>query len=282
VTAATLAVVVVLGVYLVLVVIAFLLQRRLIFPAPGANPFFPPAWEGCRISIEHDGIAFSGWIISNTQARREGLLLYCGGNGEEVSWNCETFADFDVAHVALINYRGYGGTPGLPSERALVADTRALLDGLQHRTGVADEQTVLMGRSIGTGVAVQAAAGRRLAGLLLITPLASVQRLAARSFPLLPVRWILRHPFDNLAVARSTELRAEMIVAGNDEVIPPGEAALLAQAWAGPCESVTLSGSGHNTVHDHPGYLAAVDAALDRLLPSAGLAPAATAPDSSA
>lgn len=183
------------------------------------------------------------------------LVLYFGGNAEEVSWMIEA-AKREAPGVSwlFVDYRGYGLSEGSPSEKALVADALAFYDHASSLPGIDAKKIYAFGRSLGSGVAVALAAERPLAGVVLVAPYDSLTALAKRYYWYLPVDWMLKHRFDS--IARAPKLGAPLlsIVAANDEVIPPEHAERLHAAWGGPKRRVTLPGATHNAMDDAPRF----------------------------
>jgi pimeloyl-ACP methyl ester carboxylesterase len=226
----------------------YLAQDGILFlPQPG--PVRPPLARPGRaiepLSIEvADGITVRGWFLRAARTPAP-LLVYYGGNAEEVSWQAaEPWPE--SWSLALVNYRGYGQSGGKPSERALFADAQRVLDTLAARADVDRARIVLVGRSLGSGVAVHVAAQRPVAGLVLISPFDSMTALGERHYPFLPVRTMLKHPFDSLARAPSITAPLLAIVGERDTIIPPEHSRRLFEAWGGAREWVVIAGAGHN------------------------------------
>ncbi len=203
-----------------------------------------------------DGVRLEGWVIL-PPAKRPPVVIYFGGNAEEMSAEA-IYADHYSGHaLALINYRGYGRSEGRPGEKALFSDALEIYDTLTRRDDLDPSRILLHGRSLGSGVAVYLAAQRPVHAVILTTPFDSVRALAKEAFPWLPVRLILRHPFDSLS--RAPQLHAPLLclVAEHDEVIPPYHAKRLFEAWAGP-KTWREFAAGHNTISDNVDYWRAV------------------------
>jgi uncharacterized protein len=192
------------------------------------------------------------------------LMLYFGGNAEEVSWMLEAArAETPGVSWLLLDYRGYGLSEGSPSQKALVADALALYDRALALPGVDAKRIHAFGRSLGSGVAVALAAERPLAGLVLATPFDSLLALARRIYWFLPVQWMLKHPFDSLALAPRMDTPLLCLIAERDEIIPPEHAERLFAAWRGPKRRVLLSGTGHNDTDGDPRFWPAVREFVD-------------------
>jgi len=233
---------------------AYLMQDKLIFQAR-------PLAEAQRqeIAAHHpevadtflqaaDGTRLHAWHIK--AASGAPLVLYFGGNAEDVSWMLA-----QVAHHAprlawlLIDYRGYGMSEGAPSEARLHSDALAWYELVSK-----DAKAIyVFGRSLGSGVAVRLASERRVDGLILIAPFDSMVEVGKRHYPFLPVSWLLRHRFDSLALAPKISPPLLCIVATHDEVIPAEHAKRLYDAWGGSKRWIALAAT-HNTIDGHPDY----------------------------
>ncbi|HWM43464.1 MAG TPA: alpha/beta fold hydrolase [Burkholderiales bacterium] len=201
-----------------------------------------------------DGTRLHAWHVKG-----EPLVMYFGGNAEEVSWMLD-----DAARRApgtgwlLVDYRGYGSSGGSPSENALVADALRWYDHLspEHR------KIYLFGRSLGSGVAVQLAAHRPVAGLILVAPFDSLVAVGKRHYPFLPVDWMLKHRFDSIALAPQLKAPLLCIVATADEIIPAEHSKRLYDAWGGEKRWVALEGAGHNSTDNAANYWTSIAAFL--------------------
>lgn len=234
-----------------LVVIGFPL---LMYFAQDGLIFHPqPMAEGQRAAIASRGpesIFLEGeprlhaWHIKG-----EPLVIYFGGNAEEVSWMLEE-APRRAPGVGwlLVDYRGYGSSGGSPSEKALVEDALRWYDRFAGR------KIYAFGRSLGSGVAVQLAAQRPVAGVILIAPFDSMVEMGRHYYPVLPVSLLLKHRFDSASAAAGIRAPLLCLVAERDEVIPRERSRALYDTWAGPKRWVELVGAGHNSTDDHPRF----------------------------
>jgi pimeloyl-ACP methyl ester carboxylesterase len=216
-----------------------------------------PLSEERRAAIAARGVAESIFIegkearLHAWHVKGEPLIMYFGGNAEEVSWMLS-----DAAGRApgigwlLVDYRGYGSSGGSPSEAALVADAIGWYDEMkkQYKTIYA------FGRSLGSGVAVQLAAQRPIAGVILVAPFDSMVELGKRYYPFLPVSWMLKHRFDSVSLAPAIKSPLLCIVATADEIIPAEHSKRLYDAWGGEKRWVGLEGAGHNSTDNAANY----------------------------
>jgi pimeloyl-ACP methyl ester carboxylesterase len=192
-----------------------------------------------------DGTRLHAWHVKG-----DPLVIYFGGNAEEVSWMIDAVRSrAPGVGWLLVDYRGYGSSGGSPSEKALVSDALRWYDHFKST-----QKIYLFGRSLGSGVAVQLAAERPVAGLVLVAPFDSLVAVGQRHYPILPVGWMLRHRFDSLALAPKMKAPLLCIVASHDEIVPPEHAKRLYDAWGGPRRWVGLQGAGHNSTDAAANY----------------------------
>ena len=235
----------------------FLVQERLIFhpqsgprSVSGADSIFVDAADGTRLH---------GWHVR--AAPGAPLVLYFGGNAEEVSWMvAEAPRRTPDTAWLLVDYRGYGSSEGSPSERALVEDALLWHDYASRITG----SIYLFGRSLGSGVAVQLAAARPVEGVILVAPFDSLVDLGRRHYPFLPVRWLLKHRFDSLQHAPAIAAPLLCLVAQRDEIIPVVHSKRLYDAWKGPKRWVELLNAGHNSTDGAAEFWSAIRSFLDK------------------
>jgi pimeloyl-ACP methyl ester carboxylesterase len=217
--------------------------------------------ESLRIQTA-DGNTLSGWLVNTDRAQKKPLVLYYGGNAEEVSDMVTTASKNSNAVWALVNYRGYGASTGSPSEANLFADSLLVYDALSTRQGIDSTNISVFGKSIGSGVAVYVAQQRRVSRVLLATPYDSVTSVAQEKYPFFPVGLLLKHKFDSLSRAKDIHVPVLILAAGDDKIIPVSHAATLAEAFGDYGTYRIIPGAGHNTIVNTPSYNSAVEAFL--------------------
>ena len=139
---------------------------------------------------------------------------------------------------------------------ALTADAVLWHDYAKEKLGA--RRIIAFGRSLGSGVAVQLAAARPLEAVILVAPFDSLTSVGQRHYPFLPVSWLLKHPFDSLALAPTIAAPLLCLVAERDEIIPVVHSKRLYEAWKGPRRWVELQGAGHNSTDDAPAFWQAI------------------------
>lgn len=248
----------------------FFQERLLFFPRPlsvNAVKMLQQQAPHAAMSLQTtDGISLHGWLVNVPETGRVPLLIYWGGNAEEVSDFISMDAwQFPGWAVLSVNYRGYGESGGKPGEHALFEDARLIFDWAKQQPGIDPERIVVMGRSLGTGVAVHVAAVRQVAGVCLVSPYDSIRSVAQRIYPWVPVRWLLRHPFDSLAQAPQIRAPLLMVLASEDTVIPLQHSRRLFAAWGGVHQEKLFLGQDHNTISLAGGYYETIREFLHRL-----------------
>ncbi len=220
-------------------------QRSLIyFPQPGGLE--DPA-ETLKLQVPAASLAVSVRPYDGPKA-----LLYFGGNAEDVAQSLPAFAEaFPDRALYLMHYRGYGGSSGKPTEEALQSDAQALFDLVHAR----HPEIAVLGRSLGSGVAIRLASLRPVSRLVLVTPYDSLQELAAGQFPYVPVSWLLRDKFESWRYAPAIRVPTLILMAEQDEVIPAASTRRLVTRFKpGVAYLKVLPGVGHNSISGSPRY----------------------------
>jgi fermentation-respiration switch protein FrsA (DUF1100 family) len=128
-------------------------------------------------------------------------ILYCHGNGEDVAACGELAAFLSLtlqASVFIFDYRGYGHSKGTPNEAGCIADGVAAQHWLATRMAIQPNGVIVMGRSLGSAVAVALAAQNGARALVLENAFSTMPDVAASHCPWLPANWIMRNRYDNL------------------------------------------------------------------------------------
>ncbi|MFA9446948.1 alpha/beta hydrolase [Egicoccus sp. AB-alg6-2] len=255
--------------WLVLAAAAFVFQRQLIYLPDRNAPPAPPGVEEVTLTTQ-DGLALTAWFVASPEPAVSTVLVTPGNAGSRSLRLPLAHGLAERGHaVLLLDYRGYGGNPGRPDAQGLLADAAAARRHLQGRPDVAPDRIVHLGESIGTGVAAALTAQEPPAALVLRSPFPSLAEVAARHYPFLPVRSLLRERFpvtDDLAAWEGPTL----VVAGTgDRIVPPGLSGAVADATG--AEVLWLEGVDHNDreLLDGATYLDGVDAFIRTALDGA-------------
>ncbi|MBW6478174.1 MAG: alpha/beta hydrolase [Bacteroidales bacterium] len=247
-----LTVIIILGIiYIIIVAFFYLFQSNFIFfPQPLTGTVHTGEFtEEVRITTDDDKV-LHGWLCKSKTDGPQKLIIYFGGNAEEVSHMIPAASMFEDWAFLLINYPGYGKSEGRPGQKSFYKAALEIYDYAVARDDVYAENIVVMGRSIGSGSAVFLAHERDVKAVVLISPFESIRAVARSSMPFLPVNLILRHKF--LSKKFASEINSPMIAfyGTADQIIPPSHTQKLAAFWKGPSRLVELQGYGHNDIFE--------------------------------
>jgi dipeptidyl aminopeptidase/acylaminoacyl peptidase len=175
--------------------------------------------------------------------------IYFGGRSEEVSWVAHDAATmFPDMALLVMNYRGYGDSHGNPGELRMIEDGKMLIDWLAAHRRVDPARIAVVGRSLGSGIALQVAAHRPVAALALITPYDSVLALAKRRFRGMPVAYFLKHRFESVKYAEQVSAPTLVLRAETDDVVPHLHTDSLVSRLGGIVVDQTIPGSDHRNI----------------------------------
>ena len=230
----------------------YVFQRRLLyFPDPVR---YTPQQAGLagveEISLATpDGERLVAWY--KPASAPAPVLLYFHGNGGGLYLRRERIEALAGAGYGLLisAYRGYSGSTGRATEKALVADGLLAYDYLKAQ-GVAPDRIVLYGESLGTGIATQVASERQASAVILEAPYSSVAAEAKAHFGIFPIDWLLLDRFES--VAHIGRIHAPLLIMHGslDSVISASSSHALFDAANEPKEYVEFQRGGHDDLFD--------------------------------
>lgn len=243
------ALITLLAAYVVACVGLFLVHRSMIY-------FPQPRLMGSPASVMEVELNGHRVELSARPLNVPDAIIYFGGNGEDVSVNLAAMTQaFPNKAIYLMHYRGYGGSEGKPTEAALVADALALFDMLK----VPHPNLTLIGRSLGSGVAVQVASVRPASRLVLVTPFNSIAELGQQRYPLFPVKLLMADKYDSWRYAPLVTAPTVLVIAEKDEMIPRASSELLYRHFQpGVARQIVIDSASHNTISEQDAYMAAL------------------------
>ena len=262
-----------LAVYCCVIGLAPLPDRLMLFPSTsrieaGAAKKKPVAFDGGELEI---------WTATSRLAKQTGradtyLLRFYGNADRAEYWVADEAEMWDHRAVEVwgMNYPGFGGSTG-PARLARIGPAGlTAFDALKREAG--NRPVVVFGTSLGATVALDVAAHRAVAGLVLQNP-PPLREIVLRQFGwwnlwllAAPLAWKIPDDLNSIANARAVDVPAVFVLADEDEVVAPRFQALVVAAYSGEKRIIHLPGAGHNSPIDDPG-LAKLRDALDWLLP---------------
>lgn len=254
------------------VAMLYALQRQLIYLPDTSR--VPPAGDviaGARdVTLRtSDDLALTAWFVPAARDSRELAVLVAPGNGGNRLGRADlarALADRGFA-VLLLDYRGYGGNPGRPSEDGLARDADAAARALED-LGYPADRTLYLGESLGTGVVSALAARRPPLGVVLRSPFTELADVGAHHYPYLPVRTLLRDRFPVVDHWRDSDVPVSVVYGSADSVVPTRLSAEVARSAESLVDEVVLRGADHNDpVMFGPRVAAVVARLADRVRP---------------
>jgi len=209
-------------------------------------------WAPQGISVEDawftaaDGTKIHGWYVPHKQP--QAVVLFCHGNAGNITHRADIIRalnDRVGVSVLVFDYRGYGKSEGKPDEPGVLADARSARTWLAQKAGLAENQIVLMGESLGGAVAVDLAADGARA-LILENTFSSVPDVAAFHYPWAPVRLLMRTQFDSAAKIRVYHGPLYQSHGDRDTIVPLRFATRLFDVANEPKHFLLIEGSDHN------------------------------------
>jgi len=215
-----------------------------------------------------DGVHLHGWLRHPehwTPGHRHPLVIVYGGIGQEISEFAALARSGSDWGWLAINYRGFGLSEGSPNERAVLDDAKRVYDLALARPDVDGANIVVLGRSLGSYVAIAVAAARKVRAAILATPFDSAAALGEDHYRV-PLGWLVQGRYNPALMAPMVSAPALFLLAEKDEVTPVKHGLALASRWGGIVKTVLLPGLGHRGLEDRAefwnsigDYLAALD-----------------------
>jgi uncharacterized protein len=241
-------IVIVAGVYLVVCIAAFVMQRQLIY-----HPYRQILTTPAAIGLEYyelmlqspDGVEFVVWSIPAESSLVN--VVYFHGNAENISNSTGMYKSLHElgVNVYAFEYRGYANCTGAPSEGGITTDLRTFSEYLANSLPP-DAKTVALGRSLGGAVAVKFATLYPVDGIILESTFNRMVDVGRKAFPYLPISFLLRERYDSEEIIRSLDKPVLVIHSPDDEVIPFELGRKLYGAAIGEKSFVEIKGS-HNS-----------------------------------
>jgi hypothetical protein len=244
----------ILACYVLACVALFFFQERLLFPGAGRIPPVGFQWPDDVEILRVQAADGTGFRVADAMpvgrgAELRGVLVYFVGNGEDLTSGARwaaMFAQYGLRTI-VAEYPGYGESEGTAGLRSILAAAEATGRRGQEAAAAAGLPLFVGGHSLGTFSAVHLAANGVGERLLLASPPTSIREAARQRFPFLPIRWLLRHPFDNLGRAGEVQVPTLILHGALDRIVPLDMGRRVAGAIDG-AELIVARGHGHNNL----------------------------------
>lgn len=212
-----------------------------------------------RSLLVSDGVILDG-VERKDENSDAGLILYFGGNSDDATLFLEHTKKLKGYDVLTFNYRGYGKSTGRPSEEALFHDALKIYD-----TYAKGRKVIVIGRSLGSGVASYLASKRVVDGVVLITPYDSIVSIAKLKYPFFPIDFLLEHKFESVLYVQRIKARIAIMEVDKDTTIPRYHLEKLLEAIPSKPLHVILSNTTHGKVLEHPAFTRELQTILDKI-----------------
>jgi uncharacterized protein len=245
------AVLVLVAVVMLVLAVLWAVQRRLIYLPAGEPPPAPlvagPTARDVTLRTA-DGLRLRAWLVAPSGPDRGVHVLFAPGNAGNRAHRASLARRLaaDGFTVLLLDYRGYGGNPGSPSERGLAEDVRAARRFLVEQGGARSDRLLYVGESLGAAVATELAVSQPPAGLVLRSPFRDLASVGQLHYPMLPVRLLLRDRFDVLGAIERVDAPTVVVYGAEDRIVPPAQSEAVAAAAPNLVRSVRVPGADHN------------------------------------
>ena len=252
----------VVGLYLVAMGYLYFTQNDQLFPAKSIvkeAKVSGDAIESLTLRVKED-VVLDG-VLRKDEEEGAGLILYFGGNADDATHFVVYTKELQGYDVIAFNYRGYVGSSGTPSEEALFEDALKIYD-----TYAKGRKVVVIGRSLGTGVATYLASKRVVDGLVLLTPYDSILSLAKLKYPFFPIDLLLKNKFETVNYLPLVKAKIAIIEVENDVTIPRYHLEKLLEAMPSKPLHIILSNTTHGKILEHPAFTKELQTILGKII----------------
>jgi len=210
------------AIYLIFLIFLFFYQRNLLY-LPDENNY---SGDNLEVKIEKvsiqtaDNINLLGWFHKKDLKKYKTIVYFHGNAGklENRIHKLNHFKDMNV-NFLIIAWRGFSGNKGKPSEEGLYTDGRSAINWLKEK-GLKEEDIIIYGESLGTGIATEITQNKKFAGLILETPFTSMIEAAKNFYPYIPVGLILKDKYENNEKIKNINVPVLVMHGEADQIVP--------------------------------------------------------------
>ena len=208
--------------YLLAVVFVFFYQRNLLYH-PFENNYSTDhanfSYEEISIQTSNE-INLKGWFHIKNIKEKKTLVFFHGNAGDLKNriYKLNLIKDFDI-NFLIVAYRGFSGNKGMPTETGLYEDARNTLNWLMKK-GIKEDQIIIYGESLGTGVSVEVAQNKKFAGIILESPFTSMVDAGKFYYPYLPVSLLLKDRYEIIKKLENINCPILIMHGKKDKIVP--------------------------------------------------------------
>jgi len=202
-----------------------------------------------NISLHVNGDATLYGVYRKADKNDAKLILYFGGNSDDATRILLHVKSLKEFNFIAFNYRGFVKSSGKPTQKALFSDALEIYDKYAKNRDV-----IVVGRSLGTGVASYLASKRKVKGVVLITPYDSIASMGKEKYPYLPIYMLLKHKFESIKYIQNVSAPIGLIEVKNDEVITKPHFDKLKSKVQNMALHVVFENTTHGEVLTHPDF----------------------------
>ena len=234
-------------------IILYFNQRKLLYFPTKSNPDLVDKImknnPKSSVSIDIKDGELRGYYINK---KSETTIIYFGGNAENIEYFINHNSTYMDKNILSFYYRGYGLSKGDISEKNLFEDALKIYDFAKKDKNV--KNIIIMGRSLGTGIATYLTYKKDVKKVILVSPYDSILKVAQEKFPFVPA-FMLKDKFESDKYAKEIETPMLAIYSINDKVVTKEHSKKLIKSWKGKVRVIEINGYNHGTVANHPDVL---------------------------
>lgn len=217
-------------------------------------------WKECELNLHLNKQNLQGWLVHNEEINSNSpFIIYYGGNAEDISLNLNDLGNIHASSFLLMNYRGYGGSSGKPTQKHLFEDAVAIYDDIVKKHSIHPSGIYLLGRSIGSSIASYVASQRKVGGLILVTPFDSLEHLVRKLFRWIPIGWLFKNSFNTCKYLSHVNCKILVLEAGQEEVIPRECLESLISAYRSQIVLEVIKDANHQDISGYEEYYTAIN-----------------------
>ena len=231
--------------YIVFALLLYFMQRKMLYLPQEVSQNV----DATEIEFKNGDIALRGWVVNEG---KEKAMLYYGGNAETIETNVAFYREnFTEYTLYLINYRGFGKSDGNPTEENLFNDAIFIYDQISSK----HKKISLIGRSLGSGIAVYLASKRKVDKLVLITPFDSILNVAKQTYKIFPFSLLLKDKYESTKYVKDINSKTLFLIAEKDRMIKKSRSMNLYEVFSKDMvELKIVKDAGHNTISHYPEF----------------------------